>query len=516
MPATSDFDPPRFSILEHRLHFRLAQARLPFHFGVMTLKEAWQVTLVVTIEDAQGRRAQGVAGDTLAPRWFDKDLSRSIPQNLLDLVDAADAAGAAFTAEAKPLTLFERWRPAYNAAFAASRASGRPDLVGSYGAALFERALWSALCRLTGQPFHAVLRANLGGLVISGLHPDVPGLADFTPADLLPTEPRRRIVLRHTVGGADPLTRADDCAGDPADGRPYTLEENIRRFGLYAFKLKIFGRLEEDLARLGAIARVLDATVPAPTPGRLALDPAAAAAPYFVTIDGNESYADFAAVEEIVARLRADPALKNFCRAILFIEQPLNRAVSFDPVHRAAIARLNSFKPIVIDEADQNLDSFRQAADLGYRGVSAKNCKGVIKSLANRALMTAFAQAGRGAFVQSGEDLTNLPVVPLGQDLATLASLGILHAERNGHHFYAGAEHLPAELRAAAAAEQPGLYELDRGRLFVRIAEGLLNLDQVVGAGYGLTPALEKRCAASDGTLDAAAWRAQIEKENQP
>lgn len=495
---------PQFRLVDAHFGFRLAKARLPFHFGVMTLAEAWQGALTVTIEDTHGRRAVGVAGDTLAPRWFDKDPARSIPQNMLDLIDSAEIAGRALQADRAPQSLFARWLPAYHATVDTVAATGRPDLVGSYGAALYERAMWSALCRLVEQPFHAALIDNLGGIDLGALHPE---LAGREPREFLPPAPLAAIHLRHTVGGTDPLTRAEDCTADPRDGRPYTLEENIRQFGLRYFKLKIFGDGEKDFARLAAIAATLDAVCP---------PPAGPAADYRVTVDGNESYSDFAAVERLLARLQETPALQRFCRNILFIEQPLNRNVSFDPTHRAAIARLNRFKPLVIDEADQNLESFRQAAELGYRGVSAKNCKGVIKSVANRALMVVWTAAGRGSWLQSGEDLTNLPVVPLQQDLTTLAALGIEHAERNGHHFYAGAGHLPDALRAAAAQSCPGLYDLVGGRLYVAIRDGRLNLRDLNRPGYGLTLELEQLCADPHSQQTLAQWRAELKTGNNP
>ncbi|HTL51974.1 MAG TPA: hypothetical protein VL860_05280 [Planctomycetota bacterium] len=502
-------DPVLLSIKDHRVHFRLANARLPFHFGMVTLREAWQMTLVVTVEDAQGRRAVGVAGDTLAPRWFDKDPAKPLSQNLVDLARATDWARAAFTAHDAPLPLFTRWQEAYHATLEKSRAEKLPDLVGSYGASVWERALWSALARLTQQPFHMVLRENWGGVDLAALHPELAGIA---PSDILPGQPPRRIFLRHTVGGADPLTRADDCSADPKDSRPYTLDENIRQFGLRYFKLKIFGDVAKDFARLQAIARVLDQTVP--LDHRSANSTASVGPRYHVTIDGNESYREFAAVEELVARLKADPALEQFRQNILFIEQPLHRDVSFDPANAPALARLTSFKRVIIDEADQNLDSWRRAAELGYGGVSAKNCKGVIKSIANKALMQVFRQEKTrypgGPFVQSGEDLTNLPVVPLQQDLTTLAALGIPHAERNGHHFYAGASHLSAAERAAAQQAHRSLYESHGDKLFVAVHDGQLDLHSLQQPGYGLAPQLERLSENPPGTLDRTAWLAQM------
>ena len=91
----------------------------------------------------------------------------------------------------------------------------------------------------------------------------------------------RRIVkptavwLRHTVGLADRLL-AQDPGADPDDGLPATLSDAIAHYGLRRFKLKLCGRIDEDIERLLRIAELLD---------RQAGD-------YHATLDGNESFAD--------------------------------------------------------------------------------------------------------------------------------------------------------------------------------------------------------------------------------
>ena len=51
-------------------------------------------------------------------------------------------------------------------------------------------------------------------------------------------------------------------------------------------------------------------------------------------------------------------------------------------------------RPVLIDESDETLDAFPRARALGYTGVSSKLCKGLYKSLLNRARCAAL---GRGA-----------------------------------------------------------------------------------------------------------------------
>ena len=107
------------------------------------------------------------------------------------------------------------------------------------------------------------------------------------------------------MGLVDPITAADQPAGSRLnDGLPETLEEVVATYGHTYFKLKVGGDVAADVARLTAIAGVLDRGTE----------------PYVVTLDGNEQYH---AVEEVVALWRAieaTPALRRLAASILFIE----------------------------------------------------------------------------------------------------------------------------------------------------------------------------------------------------
>ncbi|NCF40086.1 MAG: mandelate racemase, partial [Planctomycetia bacterium] len=140
----------------------------------------------------------------------------------------------------------------------------------------------------------------------------------------------------------------------------------------------------------------------------------------------------------------------------------------------------------VIDEADADRDAFRRAVDLGYAGVSVKACKGVFRALANRGLVEIRRAAGDGRCFQSGEDLTNLGSIPLQQDLALQATIGVPDVERNGHHYFRGLDHLPESTATRLARELPGLYVTSHGMTRLRVDEGRLDLRGVVdGVGFG-------------------------------
>ena len=280
--------------------------------------------------------------------------------------------------------------------------------------------------------------------------------------------------VRHTVGLLDPITRADvPEGGEVRDGLPETLEEYLRIDGLRFLKIKLCGRLAEDIDRLTAIAALLSKR----------------ALPCAVTLDGNEQFQNLEAFAKLMDRLRATPALKALVEAILFIEQPLERSVALSPEAEPLMRRIGGETPMIIDEADGTLDSFRTAMDLGYRGVSHKNCKGVVKSLLNLArARRRNAELGTDRYFLSAEDLTTLPVVPLQSDLTMVAVLGIAHVERNGHHYFWGLDHLSPEEQAEALTHHPDLYVPFGQKAILRIREGALDLRSLQVPGMGFMP----------------------------
>jgi hypothetical protein len=144
--------------------------------------------------------------------------------------------------------------------------------------------------------------------------------------------------------------------------------------------------------------------------------------------------------------------------------------------------------PLIIDESDGDLDAFPRAVGLGYRGVSSKNCKGIVKAFLNRSLVERLNRgrpAGTRLFM-SAEDLTTVPVVAVQQDLATVRALGIGHVERNGHHYVRGLEHCSPRERADAVRLHPDLYAGDASEAWLRIEDGRLRVGSLAVPGYGI------------------------------
>ncbi len=432
---------PRFRVAAIDLLERDVKLRMPFRFGVVTLTESPQAFARARIRLEDGREAEGAAAELLAPKWFDKDPSLSNEDNYDQLRSSLGRAREAYLSH-EPRTAW-------------AHASPGKGLVENYGPALLDRALLDALCRALGVSFYRAVQTNLVGA------------GSFEGMDLgaffASLKPRVVIAARHTVGLVDPITAAEHKAR-VGDGLPETLEEVVARYGHRYFKLKVAGDARADVARLSAIASVLDR-----------ID-----GPYHASLDGNEQYEDMQGVAALWAAMKAEPRLRRLVDSILFIEQPVKR-------QKALERRVEGIdKPVIIDESDDSLDAFPRARALGYRGVSSKTCKGIYKSLINRARCAVWNEkiGTDPIYFMSGEDLTIQAGLALQQDTALVSLLGLTHMERNGHHYVNGMAGLPQAEQDAFLAAHPDLYERSHGAVRVKIADGMLSIGSLDCAGY--------------------------------
>ncbi len=455
---------PSVRVAEVQLFERDVRLRLPFRFGVITLREAPQLFARVRIATAAGAEAWGAAAELLAPKWFDKDLALSNEDNFDQLRAATLMCRDRYLSDARPRTPFALFAAHYRELLAAGAKRNLNALVTSFGPAVLDRAVLDALCRVSRVSFYTAMRRNLARMEAATLAPDLGNfdlerfLAGLAPADFM--------FARHTVGLIDPLTGADRAAGDRVgDGLPETLEDVIRVYGCRYFKLKVGGDVAADIDRLCRIAAVLDR----------------AAEPYFASLDGNEQYPDGATFLALWRAMLAEPRLERLVSSILFIEQPVNRKTALD----CDMGAVSAVRPVIIDESDADLDAFRVARAKGYRGVSSKACKGFYKSLLNAARCALWNREPGGArYFMSGEDLTTQAGLAVQQDLALVSLLGLEHVERNGHHYVNGMTGAPEAEQSAFATAHPDLYRRDGGTTRIRIERGRLAIGSLECPGF--------------------------------
>jgi L-alanine-DL-glutamate epimerase-like enolase superfamily enzyme len=331
-------------------------------------------------------------------------------------------------------------------------------LVAGFGPAQLDRAILDAFCRLGQMSFYEAVQGNLVGIAPSELAPELAGFD--MDAFLARLQPGERIAARHTVGLVDAI------GGHPRqanDGLPESLEEVVTAYGHTWFKLKVGGKLDDDVARLKEIAAVLDAS------GK----------PYHASLDGNEQYDDLDALVALWRRMQAEPKLVRLTGSIAFIEQPINRKHALE----RDVSAVSRITPVIIDESDANLEAFPHARTLGYSGVSSKMCKGLYKSLLNAARCTLWSTPQQRYFM-TGEDLTTQAGLAVQQDLALVNLLGLTHVERNGHHYVNGMAGAPTAEQSRFLAAHPDLYARSHGAVRLRIRAGQLAIGSLDCPGF--------------------------------
>jgi len=460
---------PLFRILALDLFERGVALRMPFRFGVATLTACPQAFVRARIA-IDGREVEGGSAELLAPKWFDKNLALSNDDNFDQLRTSLELARDAYLQDRTPRSAFGYAKTHYQAHVDACARVGLNPLIAGFGTALVDRAVLDALCRDRGASFYAAVMHNLPGIDAT-LTPDLAGFE--LDGYLASLRPATHIDVRHTVGLVDPIT-ADDVAEWVNDGLPETLEQVIAFYGNRYFKLKVSGNAQADLERMARIAAVLE-----PIPD------------YTITFDGNEQYADAASAVAFWQALKRTPATRRMAASTLYIEQPLSRAITLN----TDVRPLARERPVLIDEADATMDSFPQATDFGYTGVSSKNCKGLYHSLLNAA-RCARHNRDAGGYFMSAEDLTTQAGLAVQQDLALVNLIGLTHVERNGHHYvhgFAGQGASAAEAGAFARAH-PGMYVGTGDEVRLNVHDGRLELASLdtPGLASGAFPDFER------------------------
>ena len=461
--------PLRLAVRDIALFERPVQFARPFRFGVATMSGAPQAFVRVEVEVEGKGRAVGASAELLAPKWFDKRPHLSPEATVDELRRSLAIARELYLGQSRLDTAFALHAASLSVQYEACAREDIPPLAAGFGPAEIDKAILDAVLRAAGLNVFDGLADNISG-IDARLSPD---LSDADIASFL-TQRRRlgRVAVRHTVGLDDKI----EGEGGVADAR-----ENS---GARYFKLKLGGNPERDAMRLAAIGEEL---------ARLPHD-------YKVTLDANEQYADLGALRELTERLDRDPALRPIAARLLYIEQPMPRDVTRQTPLGSLAAR-----DFIIDEADDSYDAFPAARALGYRGISSKSCKGLYKSIINAARAAKWSGEGQTYFV-SGEDLTCQAGLAVQQDLALGALIGVIHAERNGHHYVDGfAETPPAEAQAFLAAH-PDLYRNDGGTIRLAIHDGDLLTGSLTAKGFATSvhpdwAALPPLASAKPGNL---------------
>jgi hypothetical protein len=435
---------PRIAVKSIDLSERRVPFRHPFRFGAVTVNEAPQIFVHVTIE-VDGQRSTGAAAELMVPKWFNKDAGLSASDTVDQLRQSAAIARTLYLEQTPPDTAFGLHAARHGTQVAACGKAGIPPLAANFGTAEIDKAILDALLRAARKDFFAGMRDNIAGLD-RRLTPD---LDDTAVSDFLTgRKVSQRIAVRYTIGMLDTLD---------------SVREAIRAKYRF-FKIKLCGDPEKDRARLSELAALLGDS------------------DYQASLDANEQYRSIGDLNTLVKALRPDTprgAIGALAARLLYIEQPFAREDTWNFDLKSLATRV----AFIIDEADDSYDAFPRAKILGYRGVSSKSCKGLYKSLLNGARAARWNKAG-GDFFISAEDLTCQAGLAVQQDNALVAFHGLKHAERNGHHYADGFTNTPALEAESFLAAHSDLYEKSDGIVRLAVHDGTMATESLAVRGF--------------------------------
>jgi len=446
------------------------QTRIPFKYGIATLTDVPYTYVQVTME-IDRHTCRGMAADVLPPKWFTKIPEKPLDEEFREMLEVIqNCCNIAANTPAED-SVFDLWQNIYDQQADWGERSDYPPLLSAFGASLIERAVIDCFCRNRSCTFSQALQENAFGIRLGLFHDSLSGTQ---PADYLPSSPTGSMTIRHTIGMADPLLDTDISPSEKlADGLPHSLEENIRQYGLTHFKIKLPADLENALARLQAIASIVQSNCHE----------------YAFTMDGNEFFNSISSFRDYWDSLSTHESVAPFLQqGLIAVEQPLHRDFALEPQVQHALQDWTDRPRLIIDESDGQNQSFALALECGYSGTSHKNCKGVFKGVANACKVVQENLAG-GNLIMTGEDLMNIGPVALLQDLAVGAALGLNHMERNGHHYVAGLSPFPKAIQDQMLVHHSDLYRAHQGSAeeypTLRIEAGTIQLGSVNDSPFG-------------------------------
>jgi len=174
----------------------------------------------------------------------------------------------------------------------------------------------------------------------------------------------KKIPIFHLVGGLDPLVQSDLEEERVSDGLPETLEDWVKKDGLFCLKVKWRGTdLEWDIRRTLEIFKI-------------ARNARGDNEKLYLTGDTNEQCDTPDYMIELLSKIRE--ASNEVFDSILYIEQPTHRDIWNHPHD---FSKLSELKPVIIDESLTDFETMDKAISLGAKGIALKTCKGQSKDL---------------------------------------------------------------------------------------------------------------------------------------
>ena len=412
--------PSDIVVKEAQIIYEPQQARTPLKFGGVVVENLFFCKVRLTVENGQGKVADGWGGIFLMDFWGwpDPNLDHHAKADTMQRVTEGFVdAVCDYEQPAHPIDIFmdledELARINERACADADLSPTQPFLSALVCASPVDAALHDAFGNVNGidsyRGYNAEFMDDLGkwlGPEFAGEYPE-----QYIRSEYLPKVP-----VFHLVGGLDKLTRDELDDTDPDDDMPSCLADWIPYEGMYCLKVKLRGDdLDWDVDRTIAVHDI----------GREELDKLGQSEMH-LTADTNEMCESPQYIVEMLRKIR-ERSPETFER-ILYIEQPTERDLN---ASRHDMREIAALKPVIVDESLTTLESFDLAMELGWSGVALKSCKGQSSD------MLFASKAGKLGIAYAVQDLTN-PSISLIHSVGLGARLyTIMGVEANSRQFF--------------------------------------------------------------------------------
>jgi len=436
------------------LYFLPVETRVPLKFGPETLTSVTCARVKMTVEDRNGRSAEGWGETPLSVQWvWPSSITYSERHESLKSFCITLAkewtnfkefghpieVGYQFQTSLLPKLLDEHNQKS-------ELAELMPWLAGLVCCSAFDIALHDAYGQLHKIPIYDTYNVDFMNTDLS-YYLTPAEKAKFTfkgkyPADFLQFPRADKMFAWHLVGGKDLLDKEELTGTEPNDGYPVLLPDWIKQDGLKCLKVKLRGddaRWDYDrLVKVGKIGIENDV--------------------YWLTSDFNCTVTDPNYVNDILDRLMIEyPRIYGM---ILYVEQPFPYDIERNQID---VHSVSARKPLFMDESAHDWHLIKLGRELGWSGVALKTCKTQTGAL----LSLCWAKAhGMTLMVQ---DLTNPMLAQIPHVLLASYAKTIMGVETNSMQFY-------PEASLAEEKVHPGVYKR---------RNGMVDLSTIKGAGFG-------------------------------
>lgn len=359
-------------IIALRPEFHKDPLRVPLKFGAVVVSESTSLTVKAIVRTKEGKEGEGYGSMPLAHEWAFPDPRVPPEKKLQAMCLVAERFCKLLERKGEfghPIDIFMRNRPElHQLAKRVDEELGMSVPMPRLGTLVAASAVDASIHDAFG---HANGISSYEGYGPEYMEHDLSlylgeRFKGKYVTDYLRPAFSEELPIFHLVGGLDKLRRDEVDSGDPKDGFPVSLDDWIRRDGVFCLKVKLRGNdIDWDVKRTGDVADVASETL-----SEVGRDE------FYLSADSNEMNPNSNATLEYLRRLKRESPMAY--ERLLYVEQPTERDLRRHMFRMNEVAKM---KPVLADEGVTDLEAYDLALELGWSGVAMKTCKSHSASL---------------------------------------------------------------------------------------------------------------------------------------